>query len=82
MNSSISALVGLLVGVVLGASIAITTLLPEDTYRDRVLETKAICMESHEVISGALEDKCGRLQDETLTNFNCSEYGRCWLEVR
>ena len=82
MSSSISALMGLLAGVVLGASITIITLVPEDTYRDRVLETKATCMESHGVIGGALEEKCGRLQDETLTDFNCSEYGRCWLEVR
>lgn len=82
MSNTVAALTGLVVGVLLGASITITTLVPEDTYRYRVLETKQVCMESHEVISGALEDKCGRLQDETLTDFNCSEYGRCWLEVR
>lgn len=44
-------------------------------------ETYRVCQAAHKEISGRSEELCGRLQDETKTEFICGSYD-CWLEVK
>jgi len=45
----------------------------------------AICMDSHQHVSGVNEQRCGDIQDTTHTEFQCSartSISRCWVELK
>jgi hypothetical protein len=54
-----------------------------DLFKNKLEYASYICNAAHNAIDGASENECGRMQDETGTEYLCNYNGQnCWLEVK
>lgn len=68
-------LLGLFIGYQLGHNAAL----------HQMRDVQKVCDQSHAVMNGYLEEKCGKAQDNTHTEYVCDgpyENSRCWVEVK